>query len=570
MVDDRQLVAALLGKDRDSALAECVRRYGQMVKRSAWRITGDEHLAEDVCQAVFLVLVRKAGSLINVKFLGAWLYRVAVTAARDVAKSQARRQKREQESLMVAQAHAKLATTLLRGVDQAVSRLPESYRQVIVAHYFQGQSYAEVSAKLGLPEETVKKRGTRGVRRLRKYLSATVPGLTLTALGSVLAGEAAAASATALPASSVATIQAVAIGTKASAQVASIADATVKAMAWAKLQIWGATAATLVLVGGIAAFLPSKSPAWQSETLITSQSLAVAFSADGRYCATTSGSSVSLWDMNSGRKLADFPGPNEIPNSVYHVLAFSPDGKILAAAGTTRKIVQFWETDGGRPLKNLNDTVPNTVTNLVFSPDGRSLAMADLEGGIHVWDIAAGKELAAFPGDRTAWTVNGLAFSPDGKTLAATAPGGGAVRLWNLATREAVVSLPGAGRGGPVAFSADGRLLAGTSTAGVLKVWDIAAGTERFSLQPPQDKPLFLKAVTFSRDSKLVAAYVYSKELRDCVTIWDVSSGQQQASFPLEGKGLALALAFGNDNRTLSVGSIPGVNRWTAPAGSSR
>src|SRR5215475_12003073 len=77
MLDDQQLVAELLGSNRGNALAECVRRYGPMVKRSAWRITGDEHLAEDVCQAVFFVLLRKAASLTNVKMLGAWLYRVA-------------------------------------------------------------------------------------------------------------------------------------------------------------------------------------------------------------------------------------------------------------------------------------------------------------------------------------------------------------------------------------------------------------------------------------------------------------------------------------------------------------
>src|SRR5262249_3588814 len=54
-MDDRQLVAALLGGNRDTALSECIRRYAPMVKRTAWRITGDEHRAEDVCQAVFMV-----------------------------------------------------------------------------------------------------------------------------------------------------------------------------------------------------------------------------------------------------------------------------------------------------------------------------------------------------------------------------------------------------------------------------------------------------------------------------------------------------------------------------------
>src|SRR5262249_33950106 len=60
---DRELVAALAGSHRTTALGECLARYGQMVQRTARRIANDQHLAEDVCQAVLLVLLRKAGRL---------------------------------------------------------------------------------------------------------------------------------------------------------------------------------------------------------------------------------------------------------------------------------------------------------------------------------------------------------------------------------------------------------------------------------------------------------------------------------------------------------------------------
>src|SRR5947208_3262501 len=56
-MDERQLLAALSGSNREVALGESIRRFGPMVKRTAWRITGDEHRADDVCQAVFLVLL---------------------------------------------------------------------------------------------------------------------------------------------------------------------------------------------------------------------------------------------------------------------------------------------------------------------------------------------------------------------------------------------------------------------------------------------------------------------------------------------------------------------------------
>jgi RNA polymerase sigma factor (sigma-70 family) len=246
MLDDRQLIAALLGPGRESALAECIARYGPMVKRAAWRITGDEHLAEDVCQAVFMVLVRKASSLTGVHLLGAWLYRVALLTARDVVKSQARRQRREQESVMVTQAQSKPTTTLLRSLDDAVNRLSESDRQVIVAHYFQGQSYAEVGTRLGLPEETVKKRGTRSVERLRKYLARTAgPTLSVAALTTLLSGEASAAP---LATAQVAVIQAAATGAGTAAHATALADLAIKAMFWAKLKLYALIMASVSLV----------------------------------------------------------------------------------------------------------------------------------------------------------------------------------------------------------------------------------------------------------------------------------------------------------------------------------
>jgi WD40 repeat protein len=149
-------------------------------------------------------------------------------------------------------------------------------------------------------------------------------------LGSVLAGEAAAASAAPLPAATVAAIKASAVG-GASSQVASIADATIKAMSWAKLQILGTTtAATLGMAAAVAVvLLPSRGPTWQAETTINvSMIVAAAISPDGRYCATGMGD-VSLWDLDSGQKLASLPHESVRYVPPFHALAFSPDGKTI-------------------------------------------------------------------------------------------------------------------------------------------------------------------------------------------------------------------------------------------------
>jgi RNA polymerase sigma factor (sigma-70 family) len=244
---DRELVAELAGSNKTTALGECLARYGCMVQRTARRITNDDHLAEDVCQAVFLVLLRKAASLAKVESLAAWLHRVAILAARNTVKVEMRRKKREERAAMVHEHVREPAAKLPTGIDQAIDRLPEVYRRVIVAHYLEGRPYAEVASRLGVSEETARMRSTRALERLRRSLAPTTAGLTVVALSSALTAEAAAASAA--PPMAAAPLLAPA-GAGLTASVSTLADATVKALFWAKMKIYAvavAAAATLAV-----------------------------------------------------------------------------------------------------------------------------------------------------------------------------------------------------------------------------------------------------------------------------------------------------------------------------------
>jgi RNA polymerase sigma factor (sigma-70 family) len=246
-MDDAQLLQTLVAGNRDAALAEAIRRFGPMVKRTAWRVTGDEHRADDVCQAVFLVLIRKAAGLGQLQSLGAWLYQVAVLTSRDVVKAEARRLRREQEAGMVAQTQREPPARLPTGIDEAINGLPEIYRRVLVAHYLEGRSHAEVAVQLGVNEETVRKRASLGIHRLRRWLGRTTAGLTVATLGSLLAAEAVAAQSAALSGAQVAAIQAAVAGS-ASLQVSSLAAAATKALLWAKLKVYGAVIASVAVV----------------------------------------------------------------------------------------------------------------------------------------------------------------------------------------------------------------------------------------------------------------------------------------------------------------------------------
>ena len=91
MQTDQDLIARLREGDPSPALSELFRRHGRMVERTVLRQVRDEHLAQDVCQAVFWILLRKAGSLKGTGEIGGWLHRTATLVARNALRVEARR-----------------------------------------------------------------------------------------------------------------------------------------------------------------------------------------------------------------------------------------------------------------------------------------------------------------------------------------------------------------------------------------------------------------------------------------------------------------------------------------------
>jgi len=118
---------------------------------------------------------------------------------------------------------------------------------------------------------------------------------------------------------------------------------------------------------------------------------------------------------------------------------------------------------------------------VAFSPDGKLLAAAEADGFVLLWNPvtgqAVGVPLQAYSG-RPVAAVNGVAFSPDGKLLA-SAGEDGTVRLWNPVTGQRVgVPLPAyAGQVAAVngvGFSPDGKLLASADEDGTVRTWQIS------------------------------------------------------------------------------------------------
>jgi dipeptidyl aminopeptidase/acylaminoacyl peptidase len=204
----------------------------------------------------------------------------------------------------------------------------------------------------------------------------------------------------------------------------------------------------------------------------------IAFSPDGTRVAKD-GPPLVVWDVASGKPLFEKWVFNSADSGGgAAAIAFSPDGKILAAGDAMS--LQLLDASTGTANKVLVDVKGSTQSaataatrGLAFSPDGLTLASAGPANVVTLWTVSSGQQAATLTG--TATQINGVAFSPDGKYLA----GGGQddITIWELpgatASRTLVHESNQHSAFNSVAFSADGKYLAGTSIMG-LDLWTVA------------------------------------------------------------------------------------------------
>jgi RNA polymerase sigma factor (sigma-70 family) len=182
LVPDRQLLDNFLAHRDESSFAELVRRHGPMVLNVCRGVLHNRHDAEDVFQATFLVLARKAASIRHREAVGGWLCEVAYRLARKEQESILRRRDREERTGAPAIPDPLLDMTLRelhQVMMQELHRLPEKYRLPLVLCYLEGRTQAEAARQLGWPKDVVRGRLNRARVQLRVRL--TRRGLALTA-----------------------------------------------------------------------------------------------------------------------------------------------------------------------------------------------------------------------------------------------------------------------------------------------------------------------------------------------------------------------------------------------------
>jgi RNA polymerase sigma factor (sigma-70 family) len=587
---DADLLARFAAAHDEAAFAELVARHGPLVRGTARRRLADAHAAEDVYQAAFLVLARKAGSLRWRETVGPWLYAAAVRLARKAVRRSAPAQGVPPD---LPTSHADPTATAaraeeLRALDDELSALPARLRDPLVLCYLQGRTRDEAAAALGWTLAMLKRRLERGRKVLRDRLTRRGVAPPVAGAGVLLAevmagGPAAAATARAA-------VEFVVSG-KASPGVATLVGGSG----------WLLRAAATVVVAGLvacgAAAVPDR-PA-PGPTADPPAPAEAAAGAPG--------------DPLPAGTIARLGTVRLRPGGSVELLAFSPDGTRIASWSTDSHIndaLVIWDTKTGRPLRRV-DLPGARVGALVWLADGRGLALyrtAYDDPAPRVWEFT--DEATTPPvkpraggggGVGKAVIPNGppednehdscYAINPDGKTIAVGRAGqlqrDREVRLYRLPPGGRLDALPkpdGAvthpDNCGQLYFSPDGNTLVVFTPAKflggnkfedeqVVTAWDLRSGKQKSRFAAPRPANQGERAAVALADA-LLAIGLQNGD----TSLWDLDTGKERtlatghvAKAQWGGRGTH-ALAFLPGGKSLLTSGRDGAGKlWDVASG---
>jgi uncharacterized protein (TIGR03435 family) len=247
-LDDNALLREYVDHDSAEAFAALVTRHINKVYSVALRHTRNPHQAEEITQAVFVILARKSRGLGRGVVLSGWLYQTARLTAVTSIRSEIRRVRREQEARMQAllnETESDVWPQIAPLLDAAMAGLNEADRHAVVLRFFDGKSMKEVGIALGASEDAAKMRLNRAVEKLRLFFAkrgVNHPAEVLTATISAHSVQAAPAAL-----AKAATAAALAKGATASGSTLTLIKGALKVMAWTK-------AKTAIVAGGVVLF----------------------------------------------------------------------------------------------------------------------------------------------------------------------------------------------------------------------------------------------------------------------------------------------------------------------------
>jgi RNA polymerase sigma factor (sigma-70 family) len=445
-LSDRQLLGRIRASQDRDALGELARRYVGLVYSAALRqIQGDAHLAEDITQAVFIVLVRKAASIREETVLPAWLFTVTRHAAANARRVRQRREYHETRKTLMSpvtenaqeQNVEAMARELRPMLDDVIGKLPAVERSSVLLHFFGNKTYREVGRTLGLTEEAVRKRISRGLEKMRMVLEGRGVGVaSAMALGSLLSAEAASAAAVAPPAALIASTVNVALLaqlTSTNTAAATIAQGVARMLVLSKAKVAAMIAASVLITGGIAT--PLVTHAGNFFRTAPAVATLMTIETNSNVAAPTSQPSFSA-EVNKQTRVtlvgvSDYPGddnswfapdgtpipqPSELPQAHFRAQPEPNHQLLLSIEKPAGSIVQM-KVHGAHVVannQNTDDITGATVLLTAFTLDNDAAKTASIEVGISDghWQTVAMTDKPKEASESEAAGVGAISFDP--------------------------------------------------------------------------------------------------------------------------------------------------------------
>jgi len=236
----------------EEAFAELVRQHVNLVYSAALRHVGIAAHAEEITQAVFVILARKSARRRPDTILDAWLYETTRLTSLSFLRGERRRQMREQEAYMQSTLQESTGVPawnqLAPLLDDAMSKLGRKDREAVVLRFFKEKSVREVAAALQVTEAAAQSRVHRAVEKLRRVFTKRGVALPVAALTTAISAHSVQAAPVALAKS--VTAVAIAKGAAASGSTLTLIQGALKIMAWAKAKTAIVVGAGVLLASG--------------------------------------------------------------------------------------------------------------------------------------------------------------------------------------------------------------------------------------------------------------------------------------------------------------------------------
>ena len=250
MPDDFELLRQYVERGSSEAFGVLVERHSGMLHGAALRVVRDESRAEEITQAVFIILARKAASLRRGTILAGWLYRTARFVALDALRAERRRQQHLSNfaQLNDSSSTASVWDQIAPLLEEAMNRLGATDRDAVVLRFLEQKSFAEVASALGTSEAAAKMRIGRALEKLRNAFARR--GVVVPAM--VLFAALSAHGASAAPAGLSATVATAALAQDAAvnSSLMVLVKGGLKIMAWNKMKSSAVAGAIVLFLAG--------------------------------------------------------------------------------------------------------------------------------------------------------------------------------------------------------------------------------------------------------------------------------------------------------------------------------